>query len=534
MGWYLRKAFSFGPLRLNVSRSGLGYSVGVKGLRLGSGPRGNYVHMGRYGVYYRQSLSPHPSPDRIPSLPPQDVPPQGTVIPTADASRLTDSSADHMLAYIREQHAKLSVAPWATVFAGLLLLIMIGAEIVAWVTATAAVGAVVAYFVLRAYDSERKRVLLSYRLDETSRSRYEALSSSFQALGSAQRLWRIVTRDASLDPKYHAGAGYLINRKPAGTRKSPPPHLQVNVDIWRLGLGDQMLYFFPDRILVYQGSQIGAVPYSTFSASSNTTRFIETDSVPGDARVVDRTWRYTNKRGGPDRRFANNSEIPVAEYAQIGLSSQGGLNVVMHASSVDAAGRFVAGVNQYCSDVASAATAEPVEQPATSDEHDSESSAPAIAQFGWAAAPVLLAGMVIGIWLGPRDVQPPPHLPTPAPELALPQFRILKQKGAQLIISVPSGTSDAELLRLLSDFREKIRSQRLNDIGIHSPAQKGKAAPKALSTGTILVFRGALSVPRNLTKSDAVIKWGARGQVGTLRKADGTRVPAWGANASRG
>ena len=29
MGWYLRKSFSFGPLRLNLSKSGLGYSFGV-------------------------------------------------------------------------------------------------------------------------------------------------------------------------------------------------------------------------------------------------------------------------------------------------------------------------------------------------------------------------------------------------------------------------------------------------------------------------------------------------------------------------
>jgi hypothetical protein len=33
MGWYLRKALSAGPFRFNLSRSGLGLSVGVKGAR---------------------------------------------------------------------------------------------------------------------------------------------------------------------------------------------------------------------------------------------------------------------------------------------------------------------------------------------------------------------------------------------------------------------------------------------------------------------------------------------------------------------
>ena len=35
-----------------LSKSGIGLSVGVKGLRVGSGPRGNYVHMNRYGLYW--------------------------------------------------------------------------------------------------------------------------------------------------------------------------------------------------------------------------------------------------------------------------------------------------------------------------------------------------------------------------------------------------------------------------------------------------------------------------------------------------
>src|SRR5258708_34831833 len=58
LGFYIRKGFNFGPLRLNLSRSGLGASVGVKGARIGMGPRGTYVHLGRGGLYYRQTLAP--------------------------------------------------------------------------------------------------------------------------------------------------------------------------------------------------------------------------------------------------------------------------------------------------------------------------------------------------------------------------------------------------------------------------------------------------------------------------------------------
>lgn len=57
MGWYLRKSLKLGPIRFNLSKSGIGTSVGVKGLRIGSGPSGKYIHAGREGLYFRQQLS---------------------------------------------------------------------------------------------------------------------------------------------------------------------------------------------------------------------------------------------------------------------------------------------------------------------------------------------------------------------------------------------------------------------------------------------------------------------------------------------
>lgn len=63
MGWYLRKSLRLGPLRFNLSKSGLGASVGIKGLRVGTGPRGRYLHAGREGLYYRASLEEPVQPE---------------------------------------------------------------------------------------------------------------------------------------------------------------------------------------------------------------------------------------------------------------------------------------------------------------------------------------------------------------------------------------------------------------------------------------------------------------------------------------
>ena len=65
MGFYIRKSFKIGPLRLNLSKSGLGASVGTKWARLGLSAKGKlYGHLGRGGLYQRQdlgSVDPEPS-----------------------------------------------------------------------------------------------------------------------------------------------------------------------------------------------------------------------------------------------------------------------------------------------------------------------------------------------------------------------------------------------------------------------------------------------------------------------------------------
>lgn len=58
MGFYIRKSFALGKfLRLNVSGSGLGVSVGINGARIAVGPRGTEINAGRGPIRYRKWIS---------------------------------------------------------------------------------------------------------------------------------------------------------------------------------------------------------------------------------------------------------------------------------------------------------------------------------------------------------------------------------------------------------------------------------------------------------------------------------------------
>src|SRR5262249_40843142 len=97
-----------------------------------------------------------------------------------------------------------------------------------------------------------------------------------------------------------------------------------------------------DLLLVYQGDQYGAVSYESLSVECSPTRFIEDGNLPRDAQIVDHTWKYVNKSGGPDRRFSNNRQLPVVQYAHLEIKSTTGLNIHLQASNIPFAQQFAA------------------------------------------------------------------------------------------------------------------------------------------------------------------------------------------------
>jgi hypothetical protein len=69
MAWKVRRSVRFGPLRVNFSKAGIGYSVGVRGARIGKDAKGrlySQVSIPHTGIYNRQYYKPSP----IPALPP--------------------------------------------------------------------------------------------------------------------------------------------------------------------------------------------------------------------------------------------------------------------------------------------------------------------------------------------------------------------------------------------------------------------------------------------------------------------------------
>ncbi|MGA2735904.1 MAG: DUF4236 domain-containing protein [Bryobacteraceae bacterium] len=85
MGWNLRRSINFGPLRVNFSKSGVGYSVGTRGLRVGrdaAGRKYSSISVPGTGIYRRDYL-----PNVRPQIAPAPLPPTPPVLQSSPVPR---------------------------------------------------------------------------------------------------------------------------------------------------------------------------------------------------------------------------------------------------------------------------------------------------------------------------------------------------------------------------------------------------------------------------------------------------------------
>jgi uncharacterized protein len=349
----LSKSIRFGAVRFNLSGSGIGVSVGMPGLRMGTGPRGAYIS-GSLGAFrYRKSLgcgqrsgnasdARRSGPEQHTAQPtiqaPHAAPPRSdpsgiagrTTYDTASVLELSDASSEGVLESIREQRTRTAHWPVAAV-AGVLVVVLLAwaiPQLPAVVLGLASVAAVSGTIWMRWRDQLRRLTVLFYELDDDSATRFEALSNAVYEAATASQFTAVTSQVAYSNRKRHSGADHGISTQPARATSGFPAGLIANVAVPMLHAEKTTLAFLPDRVLLIQGSDLGAIEYASLHISCRPVTIIEsTSQAPADATVISSTWRYPNKDGGPDRRFKDNFELPKCRYSELALVTNSGLNL---------------------------------------------------------------------------------------------------------------------------------------------------------------------------------------------------------------
>lgn len=316
-------------------------SVGIPGLRLGTGPRGAYISGGVGGFRYRRSLNAAPRatpvrPQNAPEvpIPAQEEGPAPTVVSTQEHDtlsvlQLTDSDSDGILQSINEQRRKMPLWPFAG--GGLFLLwwfltsTTINLPGILHLPLAIVFAAITGCMYWR--DRMRKLTVLFFEPDTAVSEHFDALCHALSTAAGMHKLKSVVSTSRYGDRKYSAGASEGLRFSSASLLLGQGPGVVANVQVPLVKTGRTTLAFYPDRVLAFQGNSVGSISYDALQTQEEYRRYVESESVPRDARVIDHTWQYVNRNGGPDRRFKNNRQLPICAYTQLNLSTATGLDI---------------------------------------------------------------------------------------------------------------------------------------------------------------------------------------------------------------
>lgn len=357
MGWRFRKSFSPLPgVRLNFSPRGISTSVGAGPFRFSVGSQGAAVttRVPGTGISYRQPINlPQPTPQApraTPRFPQSNVPqphvvqpasPAGAEIQSASTATLTTEGLEpvkELLTKAQEERGRLLPELHAAQAEASTLKNKHQRWSNGWLFRRLFKGRFLRLGELSTDAADKQaeleeqerlsRLATEFDLPDNLRDRFGRLCDALAALSGSQRIWDTVSSFATDRCRERTTASQSIQRQPVGVSLGTCDLIQSSLKVPRLmNANGGELFLYPAFVLYFVSQQAFAlVDIRDVTLNYNPVSFIEEESVPSDAEVVGHTWKKANKDGSPDRRFANNYQIPILKYGDIRLMSESGLN----------------------------------------------------------------------------------------------------------------------------------------------------------------------------------------------------------------
>jgi hypothetical protein len=229
MAIYLKKSFKFGPFKINLSKSGVGFSTGVKGARISKGPRGTFVNIGKNGVYYRKSLTSFSNVSEKSEVVQKNNDGINKNIQDIEFKNIETTNVNNLVDSEFEEEFKEIQRKFSCGFFG------------------------------------DKKIYLFYDIDDEKEIKISKFYDSISLLQKCNKAWWLYSQALTNDnSKRDFGNAEVLNKTmpfpPSFIHYGAPKRFITNIKVPIIPLGKH-LYFFPDRIFVTEGKQIGTVNY---------------------------------------------------------------------------------------------------------------------------------------------------------------------------------------------------------------------------------------------------------------------------------
>jgi hypothetical protein len=368
VAWKFRKRLTLFPgFRINLSKSGMSATVGIRGLSVNVGQNGTFLNTGipGTGIYDRKRISfvPGDAKDKPAIIPeenqfkqflPRDVTEIKSFVPellTSDGFfGLKESiiKAQEEKANLRSECHSAESEHSFSIFLLVISYLLIFGFFTEWFKNNCKTRKQDAIDVRKIYEDFKLGI--DFNLDNQVLNEYIALENHFDLLSKSIKIWDITTYQENDRIKTRSAASSSVTRTPVSFERG---HLDyINTKYVPLKLNNAnggTLYIYPGFLVMPSkiSPAFALMNFRDLHFEHHAQRFIEEEGVPSDSQVVDQTWRYVNKNGSPDRRFNNNYQIPIVHYYEINFKTGKGLNESYQISNLEAGQAFAEALDKY-------------------------------------------------------------------------------------------------------------------------------------------------------------------------------------------
>ncbi len=313
MGFRFRKSINLGKgFRINMSKSGPGFSWGGKGFRVTKKANGGFrttAYIPGTGLSYQKDFSNPLGGGSKKSN--KKVSSQRQIEENETESR--DFGLDFKnlestgLKDVLDQAAyeyPLRKTGFVVFVLGIILTF-----IQPFLVIIAILGALM-YFYKKANPVE-----IEYDFEGGAKDEYDLTNKLLAGILESDAVWLVEGIEADDD------RNLITARKELKIKDGLPGDLSTNVKVHSLVAGDLTLSFLPDALLINKNGANKALDYKDLEVDLRSENFLEEEQI-SDATLIGKTYLHTNKDGGPDKRYKDNPEVYLVEYGVLEMKNK--------------------------------------------------------------------------------------------------------------------------------------------------------------------------------------------------------------------
>jgi len=321
MGFRFRKSINLGKgFRINMSKSGPGFSWGGKGFRITRTANGNIrgsAYIPGTGIGYQKDFgNPHKKitgKKNTNTTSKSKTQSSNTRTFDNDLASIHSDDMKDVLAASNKNRTNTYIAI-GLIAIGILLAIINPLFVIISVLGV----------IFWLYNKNNQTIRLDYEMSEDARKELEVTNNLLEGIMESDAVW-LVTEAEDL-PESSGADMKIISRENISYFKGND-QIETNAETFTLDAGQLKLIFLPDSVFIKKGSKMSALSFNEMKIDLGKMIFLEDQNLPADATVLGKTYEHVNKDGSPDKRYKENPQINLVEYGYLSLKKAPGFDI---------------------------------------------------------------------------------------------------------------------------------------------------------------------------------------------------------------